>query len=216
VSYTFKTLQDEVLAHGFDSSYRSRIKAWINEGRAVAERRVRLRTLETTLTRTTTAGATTVPLPADFMYMRGITVTSTGEELSPVSIQWMDSLVTGNASPSTGRPAYYCLDVGSVRLWPVPDAAYSLLLRYDTEPTDMANDTDDPAFPADYQHILISYAIARAFRAEDDQERAASFMADYERGLAEMASSYRRETSGPKQVPGMWGSLRQRYPADMG
>lgn len=201
MAYTFLQLQDEVLAYGFGASaYRARVQRWLNEGQHAAVRRVPTRDYLTSAITPTAPGTSSYILPADFARLESVVRSADQTPLHPVGIDWMDTL-----SAAGGTPQLYALDDQGLNLYPTPDGVYALKLRYWKDPVDMTSDTDAPTVPAAHQDILVSYAVSRAFRAEDDQERAASFMADFERGLAELAADRRGEIAdGNRQVAGMW------------
>lgn len=199
--YTYVELQDEVLNYGFGSTaYRARAKRWLNEAQHAVARRVFIRDLLTSTTVTTVSGTSVYSLPTDFARLESLVYTANASPLHPVSFQWLDTYTS-----ASGTPSLYALDDLGINLYPTPDAVYSLKLRYQKDPADMSADADIPTLPAAHHDILTSYAVSRAFRAEDDQERAASFMGDFERGLVELAADRRGELAdGPKQVPSMW------------
>lgn len=97
---------------------------------------------ETTLT--TTANVATVNLPADFWRERGLDiqiVASTAyEELRQISI------AERNRYALTGRPVAYRITSGgtrgAVRLYPTPDATYTLRLTYEPTRTALSADGD--------------------------------------------------------------------------
>lgn len=222
---TFQDLQNEVLAYGFDSTtYLSRVKRWLNEAQWKALRRVPLRELKVTATLSTTSGTSYVSLTAGNKTLRIVDVVyaDSGDELQPVSLEWMDRLsVAIGTNAATGRPLYYCTDgtdpyAMKLQLWPVPNAVYSLVLRYYKEPAEMSANSDAPTIPDAHVDLLVNYAVSRAFRAEDDQERAAQFMAEYETGVRALADDRMREVpTGLKQVPGTWGHVRFDEPWDL-
>jgi hypothetical protein len=201
MAYTFLQLQDEVLAYGFSATaYRARVQRWLNEAQHAAIRRVPDRDNLTSSTTSTISGTVAYSLPSDFARLESVVRTVDRAPLHPISIDWMDTL-----SAASGTPQLYALDDQGLNLYPTPDGVYALKLRYWKDPVDMAGDTDVPSLPAAHQDILVSYAVSRAFRAEDDQERAVAFMQDFERGITEMAADRRGEVNdGNRQVPGMW------------
>jgi hypothetical protein len=214
MALTFVQLQDEVLAHGFAESYRTRVKRWINEAQWKTARRVPLREFARQDSVPTIAGSATLATLGPYSRIRDIVLTEDGTELAPVTIEWMDRMTLANQGRPTGRPQFYAVtntdeDAPSLVLWPVPDAAYAMLLRYEYAVPEMTADGDDPLIPDPYADLMVSYALSRAYRSEDDQERAAAFMSDYERTVSELRADRMREvpTVG-KQVPGMWGDRR--------
>lgn len=206
----FGQMQTECLAYGFgDSAYRSRFKAWLNDAQRLTLRRVPIRETWSRSTVTTTSGTKTYTLPTDLVGIRSLTDSASNVPLDPIDPRWLDTITA-----SSGTPRTYALDDTGLVLYPTPDGAYSLLLRYVANPADMAADTDTPLIPAAHHDLLISYAVSRAYRSEDDDQRAQTLMSDYERGVAQLADDRLSEVQdGPKQVPGMW---TQRHPITPG
>lgn len=205
MSYTFATLRAEALAYGFTSDYTSRIGVWLNEGQHRVARRIEIRDLLVTSTTTTVAGQVAYALPSDFARLRALTRTDTGTPMDPVSIEFFDGLLY--SPQATGAPRMYTFDGSGLNLYPTPDGAYNLQLRYYRDPPDMALDGDTPSIPPAYQDILISYAVMKAYRAEDDVQMAQFYLGEFNRGLAELASDRQFEIDdSPRQVPGTWGN----------
>lgn len=201
MAYTFLELQNEVLAYGFDSTmYRARVQRWLNEAQHAAIRRVPTRDNQSSGFWTLAAGNNQISLPTGFVRVDSIVRTDDHSPIHPVSAEWADTL-----TPATGGPSLYWMEFAGIFVYPTPDQPYTLFMRYVRDPAEMVNDADVPTIPPAHQDILISYAAARAYRAEDDQERAGAFMGDFERGLVELAADRRHENGdGPSQVEGMW------------
>lgn len=206
---TFSELKDECLNYGFSSTrYRTRFGQWLNDAQNEVCRRVFVRELLDTATVSTSSGTATYSLPADFVRVTQLLLNDEKLSVDPVSIEWFATL-----SAASGTPRMYALDEGGLNLYPTPDGVYALTLRYYRDPADMSADADTPVIPAAHQRLLISYALAYGYRAEDDQERAVSYMADYERELARFANDRRGENQdGPVQLPGMWNTRHPQTP----
>jgi hypothetical protein len=93
----------------------------------------------TSNTITTIAGTDTYNLPTDLVTLHTVTLLDKGQDLTPLSRDAFVSLLAESSSirglPSRWtlwRPPTKAL-VGQLRLWPVPDAAYTLLLTYDAD-----------------------------------------------------------------------------------
>ncbi len=70
-------------------------------------------------------------LPADFLSLDfiGVTVSSRYYQLTPKSAHEMDSINWG-AGTYTGYPAYFALYENNLRLYPIPNAVYTLTIAY--------------------------------------------------------------------------------------
>lgn len=200
----YTQLQDECLNYGFAPGYRPRFQNWLNEAMHAIARRVFIREMVTTADTVVAAGTGTIALPTDFVRLQDVINRSDAslQPLAPISQERYDGLV-----PQAGPPVYYTLDAAGVLLFPTPSSTITIRVRYYRDFAD-ALSTDTPPLPAAHHDVLVSYAVSRGYRSEDDQERANAFMADFERGVAELAADRRGEIQdGPKQVAGMWGEI---------
>lgn len=179
---TFLQMQTEVLDHGFGTQYSTRIKAWLNQAQQRIARAVDMRELETRTTVNTVNGVATVALPADFVRLQSLVDAAIGRPLDPKSGAEIDAMPA-----ATGRPVFYGLGAEGIRLWPTPDAVYTLTYRYYKDPADMVADADVSTVPADWHDLMVTFALARAYRAEDDAEMANFHMATFEKDLALLA-----------------------------
>jgi len=198
-------MQNEVLAHGFDPNvYRTRIKNWLNEAQGRIARILELPSLYTTSIITTVKDTDTYTL-SNAIRINGITDPSSPMELTYINDP-ADVNYYNYAGQSVGRPEYYTLSgQSSIRLSPVPDGAYSLTVDYYSAPTTLSADSDTSALPSDYHDIMISYALSRAYRSEDDMQMSQFFYAEFMRDLTQMGADRQFVVrDGPRQVPGMW------------
>jgi hypothetical protein len=202
---TYLELQNEVLAHGFASTaYRTRVKAWLNEAQARIARRMQLREVFTSTTVTTEVGTVSYALPAAFIRANGLV-----DPDYPLELRYVpdpdDLLVRNEGGAVTGRPDSYSLNQNGLLLSPTPDAAYSLTFSYYSRPTDMVADDDVSVLPADYHDVMVSYALSRAYRSEDDPQMSQFFYQEFMRDFAQLATDKQFEVrDAPRQVPGMW------------
>jgi hypothetical protein len=156
--------------------------------------------------------------PLNNSKIRAVIDVETSAELVATSPERMYQLQTLGV---TGRPQFFSTYAGlteqpEVALWPTPDRAYSLKISFEVRPTEMSADADVPSLPDEFTTILVDYALFRAYRAEDDRERATAFYQDYQSGIRELRSLRKQELPDtPKQVPGTWGSLRTDGPWDL-
>jgi hypothetical protein len=207
---TFLELQTEVLARGFDSTaYTTRVKEWINQALRVTARRMKVRTAEATSTITTTSGTATSTLPSDFLRVRSIK-----ENADDYNLVFYESITDfdGLGDTSTGKPTAYTLDGANIRFWPIPDSSsYTFALRYWKSNATLSANGDIPSvIPTDWHHLLVYYATAEAFLAEDDPEQHKYYRDLYESELRiAMVDLQDQSEDGAVQVKGMWSEPGQ-------
>jgi hypothetical protein len=209
MALSFKELQDEVLNHGFDETYRPRVKVWLNEALHKVGRSVLVPDFEKATTLVTTAQSPLVQLPADFIRVHSINNLDTLKRLDPSTAVLIDAYPI-----RIGDPLLFALDEGfdettsgstvAIRLYPTPDKVYNLRVRYVSRPVDMVEDDSYPSLPADHQDLLVTYALGRAFRAEDDFEAATFYATQFAGDLQRAATDMQYRDMTTKQVPGVW------------
>lgn len=197
---TFLNLQDKALSDDFAAAkYRPLMKGWLNDALHRIYRSTRMASGDQKATITLTAGTDTYTLPATSIRVDSLRRPITGVTLSEAEVDTIDAMPA-----RSGVPAVYALVGTGLILRPVPAAAGTLELRYRFNPVDMTADTDEPALPSDYRHMLVSYARSKAFRLEDDPDMANFWLGEWTRDLAELKSDLQRRSRRVRQVPSMW------------
>lgn len=201
---TFKEMQDEVLNHGFAESFRSRVKNWLNEAQSRIARLFELPDLYQTTTITTVVNQHTYTLPS-LIRLNGVTNASSPSELTYVEDP-ADITYSNQSGQNLGEPQYYTFSGSSLILSPIPDAVYTLTLDFYGSPSTLTGDSDNSVLPSDYHDVMISYALSRAYRSEDDPQMSQFFYAEFMRDLQFLGVDRQAVVrDGPRQVPGMWG-----------
>ena len=204
---TFKEMQDEVLAYGFDATvYRTRVSNWLNEAQSRIARAVEIPDLWVQTTITTIVGTTTYTKPADLIQLKGIVDTSAAYKLR-YEPDYLQLLVdTGSVPSATGRPQEYSIAPTGIILSPVPDAVYSLIMTYYKDTTALVGDGNVSLLPLAFHDVMVSYTLQRAYRAEDDAQMAQFYQQQYQQDLHTLAASEIYEVNNaPRQVRGTWG-----------
>lgn len=204
---TFKAIQDEVLAYGFDpTAYRARVQSWINEAQSRIARSLELADLLTSSTQATANGTATYTFPTDLIRLDDIVDAALPGQLQVQDISWV--LQANAAGTITGRPTDYAQATSTTyTLSPVPDAVYTMTLTYYKRPTDLSADADVSILPVDYHDLMVSYALQRAYRAEDDAQMAQFYRGEFERDLRQLGTDRQYVIDdAPRQIPGTWGS----------
>ena len=204
---TFVDIQNEVLQFGFNDGpqvNRARVKNWINEAQFQIAREVEGPEFQVNYQLTMVSGTFSYPLPADLARIQDVVYPLLSTRLRPVDIQNFDMAAVAQVS---GPPATYTLDQGNLFLFPNPSTADQLTVRYIQVPATLVNDTDVPQLTPNYLHLLVDYAVQRAFEGEDDYEAAQYFGGRYQKDLAAYATDVQwRTVDRPRQVEGTWNS----------
>lgn len=143
---------------------------WVNQAYGEVGTRVGYTTLEALATSSTTSGENKIALPPDFH--RGIALTlyqgsnSTGTQsnatitvaLNQKDPRWMDaqSLSDSGGASTAGVPEAYIQYATWFELWPSPNSAYSLQLRYYAKPGTLVASTDTPNLDERW-HVAVLY-----------------------------------------------------------
>lgn len=197
---TFLDIQTEALGNDFGEEYRIRVKRWVNEALGRIARRSHLAELELVTDVSTVAGEAEFVLPSNDVRILGLRTTDDQAGLAS-----MDTAQADQWPAASGRPSAYSAFGASLTLYPVPDAAYSLELRYLRDPTLLVADADTAEIPDAYADALVAWARYKLFRSEDDLEAAQFWRGEFESTAAELrADLQRRDTSRVSQVPSMW------------
>lgn len=194
-------LQNEVLSHGFDATYKPRVTIWLNEACQRVARAVMTPELTKSATLTCTPGSNLLSAPSDIVRIVSLYDEDNKRQLMP------ETFVEVQAhGEQVSNPVVYALDESnnSLRLYPTPTAANSLTLTYYGTPKTLSAPTDEPDTPEAYQDLLITYALSKAFRAEDDFEASTVYRNQFVEDLARAQNDLQYRDITPRQVPGSW------------
>lgn len=108
-----------------------------------------------------------------------------------------------------GPPARYTVYKNELWLWPTPqESGEELEHRYIKNPPQLIAETDIPVLNSNYWHLLVRYAAAEAFLAEDDFEAAAQHRQVYEKKLDAYATDVQeRFVDRPHVIGGTWNEM---------
>jgi hypothetical protein len=200
--YTFQELVEEGLNFQFsESEYEALFKRWLNQAQRRAVIESEIRTQETTESLSAVAGQASYGLPANFARLIDFFNSETRGLLDPLDARDYDAL-----PPSEGRPYAYAVLGTNLTLYPTPDGPYPLTLRYWRLPADMIQPADTPEIPAQYQELLLAWALKKAYKRENDQAMAQMWEVEWEKGILKMRGEVQGDAfDGPRQVGGSWG-----------
>jgi hypothetical protein len=197
---TFAEVTSEVLRYGFNDGpqvNKARIEEWIDEAQLQVARHTGAPEFQETSETALVVGQYKYSLPAGIVQMQSIVYPAAERRLKPVDLQTFDSYV---ASEIESPPLIYAIYKDELWLWPIPSVADKLLERYIKKPG-----RGTITLAEDYLHLLVDYAVSRAYRAEDDMEAATAHQQQYERDLKQYrADMLRQQDDRPKQLQGTW------------
>lgn len=201
---TLSDLVNEVLAYGFDGNiYRPRVQSWINEALHRVARKVRLAGHETSFAVNTINGTASYALPTDFVRLLTLRNTTDHQDLDWVSIDELD-----NSRAAVAKPTQFALYGNSLQVYPTPNGVYALSMRYLADTINLVADADVPAMPDDWVDVLVSYALSRAYRSEDDAQQSAFYWNEFVRDFRDLRADLQQPRDGVARVPSMWAGPR--------
>jgi len=211
---TFTDVVNEVLRYGFQDGplvNKSRIEEWVNEAQLQVARNVDSMEFQATENKTMVTGEYKLALPTGFIRMASILYPLVAVRLKPVDLQTFDSMMSAREAALNegtgieGPPVAYTIFANELWLFPTPSTPDSLELRYYKKPPRLSG-VEVPAMAEDYLHILVDYAVWRAYRAEDDPEMANAHQQQYEKDLMKYQADVQNlQDDRPKQLSGTWG-----------
>jgi hypothetical protein len=109
-------------------------------------------------------------LPSDFFMLNMLEIVTGGT--APNENRYSIMPITQNqqyllANFSSGQPEAYFLKRNTIVLIPTPQTAQTLRMNYHYRVTDMANDSDTPDVPEQYQEMIAIEAALRGFLRDD-------------------------------------------------
>ena len=105
-----------------------------------------------------------------------------------------------NADDTTRYPAnvpqYWYFYGEIIKVFPTPNDAYTLTLRYYKKPTELDLDNGVPELPSEFQEILVVGAAYRVMQVKDNYDQAAILQNKYDELLQKMVVKYSQPQVG--------------------
>ncbi len=199
----FGEIVKETLRYGFDDGpqvNKSRIEEWVNEGQQVIADQIETPEFQETEVLTMVPQKFKYNLPSEFGVMQDVYYPEMGQRIRPVDLQDFD--LYGNLE---GPPDRYTLYKEEIWFFPTPNTTEKLELRYIKAAKRMTLEADIPKLAEPYLHLLVDYALIRAYLAEDDAEMYNIHSQKYEKDLAKyIIANTDRIVDRPRQLDGTW------------
>lgn len=171
------------------------IKQYLNDVQNDIFNEYRLPFMETTQTYTATVGVSDIAngsgLPANYTQTIDLINTfASSERLIPYkNVTELDYLYPDEddltAHPA-GVPQYWYFYAQTIKLFPAPDKAYTLTLRYYKKPTLLSADSDVPSVPSQFQELLVVGAAYRVLQVKDQYDQAGILERKYDELLLKL------------------------------
>lgn len=149
------------------------------------------------------ANQSTYALPADLLIIRSLRYKYT-DMLSFVSLKYrsmqqFDDVIDGwdGSLYGTGSPYLFTMDEGRAILFPTPDRSVTngLKVRYNQQPTAVANLGDSLALPIIYHHTIFTFCMWQASLLDEDHEPAVMYRGDFETDVQTLVNRENREAT---------------------
>jgi hypothetical protein len=150
---------------------------WANIAYQEVATRIRYATDEALAVSSTTSGENRLALPSNFAYpiqISNLSATGNRRELRGMEAHTFDSRGT-----ALGIPEQYALYSTWMEVWPSPDSAYSIQLRYGTKMASLISSTATPVFDERWHFGVALLTAAYVAAARDDGESEAQNKARY-------------------------------------
>jgi hypothetical protein len=179
---TVEQIVTEVVSHQFSrAQYEDYIKGRINDAQGYITLQTDFREFFTTEPIAVVPGTSTYTLPSDFQRLYDlISVNGSGQ----VFKLYQEPLVELETRPiASGEPTHYTVKGNTLKLWPTPENANTISLRYYREPDTISSNSDVPEVPTQYHRLLVSYCLWHCFERENDFNAAQYHKARFDEDL---------------------------------
>lgn len=194
-------VQQRIGDTGYNSS---EIKNYVNDTQNDVFNEYRLDMMKTSQAYTVTIGDPDITsglgLPATYVEAISLRVTTAGqqEELEFIDENDLESLYPDYDNSTSGQPLYAYFSDNTIKLYPAPDAAYTLSLRYYKKPTELSADGDVPTIPSEFEELLVAGAAYRVLQVKHSYDEAGILENKYAELLQKFYDKYMRQpASGP-------------------
>lgn len=206
MAYTTGTIVTRVQQRIQDTGYSStEIKSYINDTQNDVYNEYRLPFMQTTQNYTLTANVSDITngvgLPDNYVQALDLILTTNGREktLEYVDVRTIDGFYP-DADDTTRNPAnvpnkwYFYGE--TIKVFPVPNAAYTITLRYYKKPTELSSDADVPEIPSEFQELLIVGATYRVLQVKDNYDQAGVLQNKYDEILQKLVTKFSQPQVG--------------------
>lgn len=140
-------------------------------------------------------------LPANYVQAINLLVTTSGQErrLPFLDIREVDKEYPDPDDTTihpAGPSAFWYIYGQTVRVFPKPDQAYTVTLRYYKKPTLLADNGDVPEIPTEFEELLVVGAAYRVLQVKDNYDQAGVLENKYGELLQKLVVKYSQHQVG--------------------
>jgi len=205
MAYQLSQLVTDVRNKLDDSSFSSTlITAFLNDSQRYIVNKYHFKFMEGKHDQTLTIDDNEYDLQSDVEVVETLRITAPSGEEVDLTGNYMTYIEFDNKYPDpqeqeSGKPHSWTIRNDDLILFPKPDAAYVLTLRYQKKPTTLSADADVPNIPERHQELLVLGALARCHKFNDNYDLAAFEEAELEKQLTDtVAKTYLRQGGRPR------------------
>ena len=184
---SYSALKTKIAEYLARSDLDTQIPDFIRLAEERLRRDLRIRQMLKVATATTTAGDSTVSLPADFLAMKDLHI-----DTNPVRVlqfQNTSNFFRNARTTDRGVPTMYTLLGSEFQFAPLPDTAYTLRMVYYYKPDFLSDSNASNLFLANCPDLLLYGALAEAETYLMNDERLQVWAALYDRSLSSLRAS---------------------------
>lgn len=206
MSYILSDIRTKVRQRIRDTGYdATEITNYLNDAQNDIFNEYRLPFMEAIQPYTLTIGVADITnggsLPSNFVAPIDLTLTSSAsEKLLPMrDFREMDYLYPDyedNTGIAQGAPNAWYKYAQTIKVFPEPDQAYTLSLRYYKRPTLLSADADVPSLPSEFEEMLVLGAAYRVLQVKDNYDQAGILENKYRELLDKLVMKYTRNQTG--------------------
>jgi hypothetical protein len=184
---TYSDLKTAVANYLARSDLTSVIPDFITLAENRLRRELRTRKMLKLVTATMTANDSTLSLPADFLQLRDLVLTTTPAR--PVNFLSPSVFYRNARTTDTGVPTEYTILDAEFKFAPIPDTNYTTQLLYYAAPTYLSDANTSNVFLANYPDAIIYASLGEAEPYLMNDERLATWAALYQRAIDSISSA---------------------------
>jgi len=204
MAYTLGDITTRVQQRVRDTGYSStEIVGYINDAQFDIFNEYRLPFMEATQDYTVTVDVADITdgtgLPANYVQAIDLVVTTDGKEqyipfepIRNVDLNYPDN---ADASPSA-YPHFWYFYEDTIKLYPAPNAAYTVRVRYYKKPTEITSDAAIPEVPSEFREVLVTGAAYRVLQVKDNYDQASILQNKYDEILQKLVMRYSQPQIG--------------------
>lgn len=200
MAYTLGELVTKVQQRVRDTGYSStEIKNYINDTQNDIFNEFRLPFMETTQPFTLVANVSDITngdgLPDNYVQSIDLLLTTDDREarlvyqdIRAIDFNYPDADDTD--AYAVGVPDIWYNYADTIRVFPVPNDAYTATLRYYKKPTEITSDAAVPEVPSEFAEILVVGAAYRVLQVKDNYDQAGILQNKYDELLQKLVAKY--------------------------